>query len=106
MIKGRVIGRVWSTKRVQPLPQGALLEVEMEDGGRLVAFDPLGVEQDPRPGIDRGDDDPPRSRDVDLGNAIGERRNLTTETLDDVDPGAQQREQLRIFLGRKTGKHR
>jgi len=42
MIKGRVIGRVWSTKRVQPLPQGALLEVEMEDGGRLVAFDPLG----------------------------------------------------------------
>jgi ethanolamine utilization protein EutN len=42
MIKGKVIGRVWSTKRVQPLPQGALLEVETEGGGRLVAFDPLG----------------------------------------------------------------
>ena len=42
MIKGKVIGRVWSTKRIEPLPQGALLEVEVEGGGRLVAFDPLG----------------------------------------------------------------
>ena len=42
MIKGKVIGRVWSTKRVTPLPQGALLEVEVEGGGRVVAFDPLG----------------------------------------------------------------
>ena len=42
MIRGRVIGRVWSTKRIETLPQGALLEVELEKGGRLVAFDPLG----------------------------------------------------------------
>ena len=42
MIRGRVIGRVWSTKRVEILPQGALLEVETESGVRLVAFDPLG----------------------------------------------------------------
>ena len=42
MIRGRVIGHVWSTKRIQSLPQGALLEVEVEGGGRLVAFDPLG----------------------------------------------------------------
>ena len=42
MIKGRVIGRVWSTKRVAALPQGALLEVETESGARLIAFDPLG----------------------------------------------------------------
>ena len=42
MIRGRVIGHVWSTKRIQSLPQGALLEVEVESGGRLVAFDPLG----------------------------------------------------------------
>ena len=42
MIKGRVIGRVWATKRVATLPQGALLEVEPEGGGRIVAFDPLG----------------------------------------------------------------
>ena len=42
MLKGRVIGRVWSTKRVAALPQGALLEVEVENGSRLIAFDPLG----------------------------------------------------------------
>ena len=42
MIKGRVIGRVWSTKRLEALPQGALLEVEVESGARLIAFDPLG----------------------------------------------------------------
>jgi len=42
MIKGKVIGRVWSTKRVDQLPQGALLQVEIEDGGQIVAFDPLG----------------------------------------------------------------
>lgn len=42
MISGRVIGRIWSTKRIEQLPQGALLDVETEDGGRLIAFDPLG----------------------------------------------------------------
>jgi len=42
MIKGRVIGRVWSTKRLEALPQGALLEVEVESGSRLIAYDPLG----------------------------------------------------------------
>lgn len=43
MIKGRVVGRVWSTKRVATLPQGALLEVEIDgSGARLIAFDPLG----------------------------------------------------------------
>ncbi|MEO1192748.1 MAG: EutN/CcmL family microcompartment protein [Pseudomonadota bacterium] len=42
MIKGRVVGRVWSTKRLDSLPQGALLEVELENGSHLVAFDPLG----------------------------------------------------------------
>ena len=42
MIKGRVIGRVWSTKRLEALPQGALLEVEVGSGSRLIAFDPLG----------------------------------------------------------------
>ena len=42
MIKGRVIGRVWSTKRLEALPQGALLEVEIESGVRLIAYDPLG----------------------------------------------------------------
>ena len=42
MIRGRVIGHVWSTRRVDSLPQGALLEVEMAGGTRLIALDPLG----------------------------------------------------------------
>lgn len=42
MVKGRVIGRYWSTKRVATLPQGALLNIELENGSRLIAFDPLG----------------------------------------------------------------
>lgn len=43
MLKAVVVGNVWSTKRVEGLPNGAFLEVEVEDGGaRLVAFDVLG----------------------------------------------------------------
>ena len=43
MLKARVVGRVWSTKRVEGLPNGAFLEVEVDDSGaRLVAFDVLG----------------------------------------------------------------
>ena len=42
MVKGKVIGRLWVTKRVAGLPQGALLDVELESGARLIAFDPLG----------------------------------------------------------------
>jgi ethanolamine utilization protein EutN len=38
-----VVGNVWSTKRVEGLPNGAFLEVEVEGGSaRLVAFDVLG----------------------------------------------------------------
>lgn len=42
MIQGRVIGKIWSTRRVTSLPSGALLEVETDGGGKLIAFDPLG----------------------------------------------------------------
>ncbi len=42
MIKGKVTGRVWSSKHIETLPGGALLEVTLEGGGTLVAFDPLG----------------------------------------------------------------
>ena len=42
MIRGRIIGRIWSTKRIDSLAQGALLEVEIDGGPRVVAFDPLG----------------------------------------------------------------
>ena len=42
MIKGRVKGKVWSSRHIDSLPGGALLEVETGNGGRLIAFDPLG----------------------------------------------------------------
>jgi len=42
MIRGRVIGKLWSTRRVDTLPSGALLEVAIEGGSSIIAFDPLG----------------------------------------------------------------
>jgi microcompartment protein CcmK/EutM len=43
MLKAKVVGSVWSTKRVEGLPNGAFLEVEVDGGGsRLVVFDVLG----------------------------------------------------------------
>ncbi|MCZ7599608.1 MAG: EutN/CcmL family microcompartment protein [Gammaproteobacteria bacterium] len=42
MIKGRVVGRIWSTKHIETLPTGALLDVELENGSRMVALDVLG----------------------------------------------------------------
>lgn len=41
MIRGKVTGRVWSTKRIDTLPGGAFLEVKVGTA-TLVAFDPLG----------------------------------------------------------------
>ena len=45
MIKGKVTGRVWSSKHIETLPVGALLEVTLEGGGTMVAFDPLGCSE-------------------------------------------------------------
>jgi ethanolamine utilization protein EutN len=43
MLKATVVGNVWATKRLEGLPTGAFLEVEVEGAGsRLVAFDVLG----------------------------------------------------------------
>ena len=42
MIRGRVSGKLWSSRRVNTLPSGALLEIELESGARLIAYDPLG----------------------------------------------------------------
>jgi ethanolamine utilization protein EutN len=42
MLKGTVTGSVWSTKRVDDMPHGAFLEVELEGGASIVAFDILG----------------------------------------------------------------
>lgn len=43
MLKGTVKGSVWATKRVEDVPHGAFLEVELETGGAVVAFDVLGT---------------------------------------------------------------
>ena len=41
MIRGKVTGRVWSSKHIETMPNGALLEVDVA-GNLIVAFDPLG----------------------------------------------------------------
>ncbi len=49
MLQGTVVGNVWSTKRIDGLPNGAFLEVEVAGSGdRLVAFDVLGTGQGER----------------------------------------------------------
>ncbi len=42
MLKARVIGNVWATRRLAEIPKGAFLEVEVEGGAHLIAFDVLG----------------------------------------------------------------
>lgn len=43
MISATVTGHVWSTRRIDGLPAGAFLEVEVDgSGSRLIAFDVLG----------------------------------------------------------------
>ncbi|MFI5623123.1 EutN/CcmL family microcompartment protein [Nocardioides sp. NPDC051685] len=43
MQRAVVTGSVWSTKRIDGLPNGAFLEVELHgDGAKIVAFDVLG----------------------------------------------------------------
>ena len=42
MIRGRVSGRIWSSKHIETMPSGALLEVTLDTGGSLIALDPLG----------------------------------------------------------------
>ena len=42
MLRATVTGSVWATRRIEKIPGGAFLEVEIESGGRLVAFDVLG----------------------------------------------------------------
>jgi ethanolamine utilization protein EutN len=42
MLRATVTGSVWATKRIDNVPHGAFLEVEVEGGARMVAFDVLG----------------------------------------------------------------
>ena len=41
MLRARVTGHIWSTKRVDEVPSGSILEVDA-GGSRMLAFDPLG----------------------------------------------------------------
>ena len=42
MLKATVIGNVWATRRLAEIPNGVFLEVEVDGGSRLIAFDVLG----------------------------------------------------------------
>jgi ethanolamine utilization protein EutN len=42
MLRATVTGAVWATRRIAKIPNGAFLEVEVEGGTRMVAFDVLG----------------------------------------------------------------
>ncbi|MGV0744075.1 EutN/CcmL family microcompartment protein [Mycolicibacterium sp. XJ870] len=43
MIAAKVTGNVWSTRRIDGIPAGAFLEVEVDGtGSRMIAFDVLG----------------------------------------------------------------
>ena len=42
MLRATVTGSVWATKRIENIPHGAFLEVEIEGGAKLVALDVLG----------------------------------------------------------------
>jgi len=42
MLRATVTESVWATRRVDGLPNGALLEVRTDDGATLIAFDVLG----------------------------------------------------------------
>jgi ethanolamine utilization protein EutN len=42
MLRATVTGSVWATRRLDSLPNGALLEVRSDDGATLIAFDVLG----------------------------------------------------------------
>jgi ethanolamine utilization protein EutN len=43
MLTATVTGNVWATRRLEEIPKGAFLEVEVDrTGQRLVAFDVLG----------------------------------------------------------------
>jgi ethanolamine utilization protein EutN len=43
MVTGTVVGSIWSTRRLEELPNGALLEIEFEGSAeRVVALDVLG----------------------------------------------------------------
>ncbi len=43
MLHATVTGRVWSSRRLAGIPAGAFLELDVDGGSSIVAFDVLGV---------------------------------------------------------------
>ena len=43
MLHATVTGRVWSSRRLSGIPAGAFLELDVDGGSSMVAFDVLGV---------------------------------------------------------------
>jgi ethanolamine utilization protein EutN len=43
MRTGTVTGSVWATRRLDGLPPGAFLTIDLDGGGELIAFDVLGA---------------------------------------------------------------
>ena len=85
MKTGYVVGRVWATKRLDELPSGALLEIDLEAavggaGERLVAFDPLGCGEGERVLVTQGSVAKGWFRD---GNAVVDA--LVVGSLDPTD---------------------
>jgi ethanolamine utilization protein EutN len=58
MKTGVVVGKVWATKRLEQLPPGALLEIDLDSPSgspeRIVAFDPLGCGEGERVLVTQG----------------------------------------------------
>ena len=55
---GTVTGKIWTTRRLEELPNGALLEIDLiEDNGsveKILAFDPLGAGEGERVVVTQG----------------------------------------------------
>ena len=55
---GTVTGKIWTTRRLEELPNGALLEIDLiEDDGsveKILAFDPLGAGEGERVVVTQG----------------------------------------------------
>jgi ethanolamine utilization protein EutN len=54
MVTGRVTGNVWASRRLGEVPAGALLEIRLDGGEQIVAFDVLGCGAGERVLVSRG----------------------------------------------------
>jgi ethanolamine utilization protein EutN len=55
MLRATVTGRIWSTKKLNEVPAGSILEVVIDEtNSRMLAFDPLGCGEGERVIISTG----------------------------------------------------